>query len=317
MADLLDNPNPDRPLTIADFGCSTGANSSAAMDIIISEIRRLKKNQFTSSVVVVHEDLPKNNWSEFFNYVYNDPASYLKSHPGVTLLASGQSFYEQVLPPNTLHFGFCHASLHWMSHLPTKLAHHCYISWATPHEWDLCRQQAAKDWKAFLRARASELVAGGVLVVNVWHLEESEFMFDAVFRAGENLREKGILTEEELMDFNIRAFPRTLEEVTEEGVLGEFGFRLVEAYRYPPVRNVYYEAFVKDGDLEGFVEDFGAILSVVNEPTFMTALSLNRTPEEKKNICSQMWTEYKNLLRQQPNKCQNLWGSSFIVLKHI
>uniref|UniRef100_A0A1I8JN47 RING-type domain-containing protein n=1 Tax=Macrostomum lignano TaxID=282301 RepID=A0A1I8JN47_9PLAT len=80
------------PFVIADFGCSTGLNSSG---------RGVPSHRETA-------------------------ASFLKPLPEMFADDLWVSFYEQVLPPSSLQIGISNICLHWCSQLPTKLSNHGY-----------------------------------------------------------------------------------------------------------------------------------------------------------------------------------------------
>ena len=50
---------------IADFGSSHGANSVYVMKLIIDSIKELTKTE--RSFLVIHNDLPTNDWISLFN----------------------------------------------------------------------------------------------------------------------------------------------------------------------------------------------------------------------------------------------------------
>ena len=94
---------PSGVVTIADYGASQGRNSldplSAAIDAIRSE------RGAGQEIVVVHTDLPDNDFATLFRTVAADnPSSYWR--PGVFPAAVGRSFYEQLLPTATVGLGW-------------------------------------------------------------------------------------------------------------------------------------------------------------------------------------------------------------------
>ncbi|CAF3331947.1 unnamed protein product [Rotaria sp. Silwood2] len=57
-------------LIIADFGSSHGLNSMYAMKIIIEYLKTSKNKQ--RSILVIHNDLPTNNWTILFDLLNKD-----------------------------------------------------------------------------------------------------------------------------------------------------------------------------------------------------------------------------------------------------
>lgn len=86
--DVLDiESSSSSPLIVADFGSAQGLNSLHIMKTIIHYLQEMKKN--TRELLVVHNDLPTNDWTSIFRLLADD-----KSYYG---FASGRSFYEQCL----------------------------------------------------------------------------------------------------------------------------------------------------------------------------------------------------------------------------
>jgi hypothetical protein len=94
--DALDIIPSSFPLILADFGSAHGSNSMYAMKAIIDCIQQCKKND-SRNFLIIHNDLPTNDWTAFFDLINKD-----KNYFG---LASGRSFYEQCLPSNSLTVG--------------------------------------------------------------------------------------------------------------------------------------------------------------------------------------------------------------------
>jgi gibberellin A4 carboxyl methyltransferase len=123
------------PLHIADFGCSTGKNSITYINFIVKSItdRYAKAAGETSGhdttcmpeMLVFFIDLPLND----FNHLIQQLASKAKNGgdsigvdgPDVGKVnnyfsaAMGGSFYNRLLPKESMHFAISTWSLHWMS----------------------------------------------------------------------------------------------------------------------------------------------------------------------------------------------------------
>jgi hypothetical protein len=147
--------------TIADYGSSEGRNSLAPMSAAITAARDAHGSDL--AIQVVHTDLPANDFSSLFETVVHDPASYLR--PGVHALAAGRSFYEQLLPSGTVSLGWSSITVHWLSAAPAPMAAGIWSPSATPDVQAAWRERSARDWRAFLDARAAELLPGARLVI--------------------------------------------------------------------------------------------------------------------------------------------------------
>ena len=118
-------------LVFVDFGSSEGANSIPAIRVAIQAVRKVLPK---SAISVVHEDLARfalradsrltvlrisTNWCALFQLTENPEISYrfasatdktatadAKASDNVFTFASGTTFFEQVVPSGSLHFGF-------------------------------------------------------------------------------------------------------------------------------------------------------------------------------------------------------------------
>jgi hypothetical protein len=115
-------------------------------------------------VVVLHTDLPGNDFSSLFGTIADDPHSYRRT--GVFPMAIGRSFFEQLAPTGSVMLGWSSIALHWLSERPAPLVG-VWPHLATRAEQNIWRARAAIDWTQFLSARGAELAPGGRLVVVV------------------------------------------------------------------------------------------------------------------------------------------------------
>jgi hypothetical protein len=153
----------DRPVVIADYGSSQGKNSLAPMRIAIENVRpRIGPNR---PISVFHIDQPSNDFNTLFEVLDTDPDRYALDEPNVFPCAIGRSFYENVLPPDSVHLGWSSYAAVWLSRIPTIVSGHFIALRGTPAERAAFQRQAAEDWEAFLSLRARELRPGGRLVV--------------------------------------------------------------------------------------------------------------------------------------------------------
>jgi hypothetical protein len=151
------------PVTVADYGSSQGKNSLAPMRIAIENLRaRLGPDR---PISVFHIDQPSNDFNTLFEVLGADPDRYALGDPNVFPCAIGRSFYESVLPPDSVHLGWSSYAAMWLSRVPTRMSRHFIPFRGTDTERAAFHQQGARDWEAFLTLRAAELRAGGRLIV--------------------------------------------------------------------------------------------------------------------------------------------------------
>jgi salicylate 1-O-methyltransferase len=117
-------------------------------------------------VMVVHTDLPGNDFSAMFEVLANDPSSYVVVDGNAYALAAGRSFYDEILSPGSVSLGWSSITTHWLSTKPLPVPGH-FTAQAGGDETvrRAFAEQAARDWEGFVAARAAELAVGSRLVM--------------------------------------------------------------------------------------------------------------------------------------------------------
>ncbi len=151
------------PIIIADYGSSQGKNSQAPIGAAIRTLRpRLAP---AHPIFVYHVDQPSNDFNSLFE-VLAAPESYMRGDANLFPCAIGRSFYENVLPPNSVHVAWSSYAAVWLSKVPAPIPGDLFCSaQSAPAVRTAFERQAASDWRTFLSLRASELRTGGCLVV--------------------------------------------------------------------------------------------------------------------------------------------------------
>ncbi|KAL0446240.1 UNVERIFIED_CONTAM: Loganic acid O-methyltransferase [Sesamum latifolium] len=121
----LDVKNHSSTFRIADFGCSTGHNSFAAMQIITEAIKRKfetdRQTSHTPDFQVFFNDNVTNDFNTLFSSLPPERLYYATGVPG--------SFHGRLLPKASLHFGYSSCSLHWLSKVPKEVADNTSPAW--------------------------------------------------------------------------------------------------------------------------------------------------------------------------------------------
>jgi hypothetical protein len=154
----------NQPIVIADYGSSQGKNSLVPMKTALKGMRR--RLGADRPLSVIHIDQPSNDFNTLFEVLDADPDRYTLDDPNVFPAAIGRSFYEGVLPPGSVHLGWCSYAAVWLRRIPALIPDH-FVSFLSSSaqvraEFD---REAESDWRAFLTMRARELRPGGRLVV--------------------------------------------------------------------------------------------------------------------------------------------------------
>ncbi len=118
------------------------------------------------AINIVHTDLPDNDFSALFETLANDPESYLKHDPNAFAYAVGRSYFEQILPSNSVTLGWSSWAIQWLSRVPAMIPDQVQVAYSRdPAALEAFARQAAEDWRRFLLMRRRELRHGGRLVV--------------------------------------------------------------------------------------------------------------------------------------------------------
>ncbi|CAG9324237.1 unnamed protein product [Blepharisma stoltei] len=178
--------------------------------------------------MIVHHDLPENNWGETFKTVLEAPESYLKI-PMVFYSGLGRSFNQQIFPDNSVHIGISSLAFHFLPR-PFCAFDHIFVSSSS----DLAlKSQASKTAHNYLvnllTLRHKELVPSGRLLI-VFPTETIGNLFPSIIlqTVNENMHAKGVINEEEKRNVTIPVYARNDEELRR--TLEEVGnlYRVIE-----------------------------------------------------------------------------------------
>ncbi|CAG9333804.1 unnamed protein product [Blepharisma stoltei] len=196
-------------IVIADYGSSEGFNSMIFLSRVLSKFRETSPQ----SILVVHNDLPDNNWVKTFKTLLEFEESYIKV-PNVYFSAIGRSFYDQVLPNNSVHLGFSSAALHWLSR-PLCAPDHVIPSASKDPEFKaIVAEVAHNDLVTLLRQRHKELVNSGRLIIQILDDTLPTVMSSVIFNSTtEIMCAKGFISEEEKRSITVPTYGRSDEEI--------------------------------------------------------------------------------------------------------
>ncbi|XP_010552094.1 PREDICTED: probable S-adenosylmethionine-dependent methyltransferase At5g38780 [Tarenaya hassleriana] len=272
---------------IADFGCSVGSNT---LDVIQNIIETLKlKHQQEETKGNNHEHL---EFHVFFNdQTDNDFNTLFKTLPRYHLdreiFACGVpgSFYRRLFPRNSLHIGHTSNTLVWLSTTPEDVCNRNSQAWnknsilctnLVEQVTEAYRNQFKKDMRAFIAARAQELVPGGLMIILGLCLPDGVQMirtwkgvvYDMIRDCLIDMAKSGIIKEEKVESFKLPIyFPQfsELKEVIEQN--GCFSIEVMEEVKHPMEDMPFTDGFIISmfrAMLHGFIEEhFGG--GVVDE----------------------------------------------------
>ena len=227
-------PAGSQPIVIADYGSSQGRNSLLPLGAAVAILR--VRIGSARAISVVHTDLPENDFSVLFQTLNTDPNSYLQHDRAVFASAVGRSFYEQVLPSESVTLGWSSWAVQWLSRVPSTIPDQIQVAFShdAPAR-DAFSRQAAEDWRQFLTHRERELCPGGKLTVITMAVDENgDFgyrpLLNALYSALLYMVDVGFLEREEIRRMVVPTYGRsrvpTLRPLSDRNAnLAVFGWR--------------------------------------------------------------------------------------------
>src|SRR5262245_26616182 len=209
---------PQVPL-IADYGASEGRNSLLPIALALARLRERVGNE--RALFVVHADLPDNDFSALFETLANDPDSYLRSDAAAFPVAVGRSYFEQILPANSVSLGWSSWAIQWLSRVPAAIPDHVQVAYSNDSEARTAfALQASEDWATFLAMRSRELCPGGrIVVITMATDDHGDFgyrpVLDAIVGSLHDLVAEGVVQEAEVRRMVIPTFGRTKAQFAE------------------------------------------------------------------------------------------------------
>ena len=153
----------EKPVVIADYGSSQGKNSLGPMRVATNTLRRRIGRD--RPILVYHIDQASNDFNSLFEVLSSDPERYALDATNVFPCAIGRSFYEQVLPAESVHLAWSCYAAQWLRCVPSPISGHFWSPRSTGAERESFERQAAEDWEAFLAMRGVEMRRGARLIV--------------------------------------------------------------------------------------------------------------------------------------------------------
>jgi hypothetical protein len=264
------------PIVIADYGSSQGKNSQAPLRAAIGILRwRLAPAR---PIFVYHIDQPSNDFNSLFA-VLAAPESYAQGDKNLYPCAIGRSFYENVLPAGSVHVAWSSYAAVWLSKVPTSIPGDLLCSpRSAPAARAAFEQQAAADWHTFLSLRATELRAGGCLVVVLPGRDDDgnvgvENLFVSANETLAQMIDEGALSTTERSRMVLGCHVRHTSELLapfEHG--GQLQRLCLEDFAMFAVPDVAWNQYSGDGDREKLARAHAAFFRATFMPSLASAL---------------------------------------------
>jgi len=257
-------------------------------------------------------------------------SSYLETTENVFPLFSANSFYKQILPDNTLDFGFSATAMHWLSAKPCDISHHVHMVGAQGEEYQRFSEHGKKDWESILLNRARELRSGGQLVlVNFCRDENGKYlgnttgvnMFTNFADIWQDFLDQGRIRPEEYRNMTLPQYYNTVDEFSaplknSESSVYLAGLRLKKIEtRITPCP--FAEAFKDHQDAQRFAEEYIPTIRSWNESIFFGALDQERALEDREQIIQDYYQTYQNQVMASPEMHRMDYVHAFTVIEKI
>jgi salicylate 1-O-methyltransferase len=276
-ASLVPLPKPPQPIVIADYGASTGHNSLLPICAAIAVMR--KRTRHDHSTLVVHTDVPDNDFTAMFRTLAEDPDSYLAKDAKTFASAIGRSFYEQIMPSSSVNLGWSSWSIQWLSRVPSPIPDHIQVAYSGDEEVRAkYARQAAHDWHEFIAFRGRELCPGGRLVVMTMAVDDDgEFgyrpMFAALLDALDELRGLGLVSADETARMCVPVVGRKASDFfTPFAPSGRFEQLEIDHLEVFNAEDRFWSQYRVDKDEKAFGAQWASFVRASVFPTLATSL---------------------------------------------
>ncbi|XP_038892911.1 loganic acid O-methyltransferase-like [Benincasa hispida] len=238
----LSSSSPSNTIVLADLGCATGPNTFGTMQHIVKSMKETFRSVWPNSI------LPE--FQVFFNdQVTNDFNTLFQTLPVERdYFAAGVagSFHQRLFPRASVQFVHSSYAVHWLSRVPEEVRDERSPAWNKGHIHYLGAPdtvaaayagQFAKDMGEFLRARAEEMVEGGIMVIitsgnpdgiSASHLP-SGLLYNLLASTLNEMSKEGLVSEAEVDSFNLPIYitcPSEMRQLIEEN--GNFSIERME-----------------------------------------------------------------------------------------
>ena len=301
-----------RPVVIADMGCAGGRNELEPLGLAVTALR---DRDGDVPIVVVHTDLPENDWTSLFTTIADGEHGYAAGRDHVFGYAAGRSLYGALVPDGSLHLGWSGITVHWLSEMPGVVRDAIFATFTTGDDRERLREQSRRDWHGFLEHRARELVDGGQLVVvGGIASDDGTSGAEGLFR----------LADEELQDLVRRGMLRASEYdaifyPTWNRTVGEFldplqgdgpfaaAFSVEDVVTDQTSDAATFPQYERDGDADAFAAAYIGFARAITEPSFFRWLDPDRPEEERVAVVTAFYDGLQRRIAADPGPATCHW----------
>jgi len=308
-AEAVPLPRPPTPIVIADYGASTGHNSLLPISAALPVLRNRTRPEH--SVLVVHTDVPHNDFTVLFETLADDPDTYLRKDAATFASAVGRSFYTQIIPSNSVHLGWSSWAIQWLSKVPAPIPDHVQVSYSADEAVRAAyTKQAAVDWHEFVAFRGRELCPGGRLVVLTMALDEhGEFgyrpLLTGLVDTLTELTADGLLTAEEVRRMCLPTVGRRKTDfLAPFAPSGRFERLTIEHLEVFDAEDRFWMQYQVDHEATAFGAQWAAFVRASVFPRLATALAGGRNDDRSTEFFNRLEAGITDRLAAAPEEMQ-------------
>ncbi|MHA7777688.1 class I SAM-dependent methyltransferase [Roseibium sp. M-1] len=293
-------------ISLADYGCSEGRNSIAVMQHALPALL----DRTERPVRTIHSDLPTNDFSNLFRSLRPDGSSVFGSDR-VFSSAIGGSMFDQLCPPESLHFATTFNAIGFLScrpvdrlpgyilpNGPSAIRANGYVA---EEDRNAFSELARHDIARFLRVRSRELVSGGKLLMQVFGSKgparTCDGLYDLLNDAVLEFVASGEIGQDVYDRYYQPVYMRDLDELTRPVTDAAYSaaglFSLDRAMDYE-IRVPFVEQFKLDRDLDRYARDYVNFFRAFTEAVLRAALPADAGRED---LLSRIYARAEDLLK--------------------
>lgn len=294
---------------LADFGCSEGSNSIAVM----TEAIRVLSTRSPLEIRTIYSDLPTNDFSELFLALQRGEMP-CDGQKNVYSSIVGGSMYDQLLPARSISLASTFNTIGFLSRRPVAELKD-YILPNGPSSIRACgsvsqeaenafKRQAAQDVADFLKMRATELVTGGKVIVEVFGCTQDartcDGIYDALNDAVLYFVENGEISRQTYSGYYQPVYFRTLKELTDPATDPAYGasdYYTVDKAEAYEVSVPFCDAYRDTGDASAYARDFVGFFRAFTEAVLINALPAD---EGRSDLVNTIYAKAKDLIEANP-----------------
>jgi SAM dependent carboxyl methyltransferase len=309
------------PFTVADFGCSEGANSSRVLQRLVDGLR-VRSGR---AVLTVQSDLPTNDFTALLAGLRPGGRSVFGDNVYSAIV--GGSMFGQLLPSQSVHVATTFNAIGFLSRRPLDRLPGYILpngpragsdrGQVTETERRAFSAQARSDLNDFLRARAAELVPGGKLLVEVFGIRGEartcDGIYDVLNDAVLEAIDTGIIDRTGYDPYYQPVYFRTLEELT--GPVCDAGadlFRLDRAADYE-VPVPFETEFERTGDVAAYAKAHANFFRAFTESPLCMAF-----PDvDPLRLAGDVFSRAERKVREDPERYRFRYASVAMLLTRL